>query len=114
MKSLPCGYQWSIWVPDQSSSGVEWPDVWEDGLGWAGGGDAVEEGELGHDEQGEACHPSQYGQPELKDMFGSSMTLEQKYYASQVRPPGSTQLGFELMTSKSWQYIPCHWDASKA
>ena len=23
----------------------------------------------------------------------------------------STQLGFELMTSRSWQYISCHWDA---
>ena len=25
--------------------------------------------------------------------------------------PSSTQSGFELMTSRSWQHIPCHWDA---
>ena len=25
--------------------------------------------------------------------------------------PSSTQLGFELMTSRPWQYILCHWDA---
>ena len=25
--------------------------------------------------------------------------------------PSSTRSGFELMTSRSWQYIPCHWDA---
>ena len=25
--------------------------------------------------------------------------------------PSSTRLGFELMTSKSWQSIPCHWGA---
>ena len=24
--------------------------------------------------------------------------------------PSSTRPGFELMTSRSWQYIPCHWD----
>ena len=25
--------------------------------------------------------------------------------------PSSTQPGFELLTSRSWQYISCHWDA---
>ena len=25
--------------------------------------------------------------------------------------PSLTQLGFKLMTSRSWQYISCHWDA---
>ena len=25
--------------------------------------------------------------------------------------PSLTQLGFELMTSRSWQYISCYWDA---
>ena len=28
-----------------------------------------------------------------------------------IRTPSLTQSGFELMTSRSWQYIPCHWDA---
>ena len=28
-----------------------------------------------------------------------------------LRTPNSTWLGFELLTSRSWQYIPCHWDA---
>ena len=28
-----------------------------------------------------------------------------------LRTPSSTQVGFELMTSWSWQYISCHWDA---
>ena len=45
------------------------------------------------------------------DMFGSSTfkyDLGQKYYAPQVQP---TRVGFELMTSRSWQYISCHWDA---
>ena len=28
-----------------------------------------------------------------------------------LRTPSSTQSGFELMTSRSWQYIPCHWVA---
>ena len=27
------------------------------------------------------------------------------------RTPSSTRLGFELMTSRSWQYSSCHWDA---
>ena len=32
--------------------------------------------------------------------------LGQKYYA-----PRSIRPRFELMTSRSWQYIACHWDA---
>ena len=28
-----------------------------------------------------------------------------------LRTSSLTQSGFELMTSRSWQYIPCHWDA---
>ena len=28
-----------------------------------------------------------------------------------LRTQSSTQLGFELVTSRSWQYISCHWDA---
>ena len=27
-----------------------------------------------------------------------------------LHTPSSTQVGFELMTSRSWQYISCHWD----
>ena len=36
--------------------------------------------------------------------------LGQKYYTSQVAS-SLTRLGFKLMTSRSWQYISCHWDA---
>ena len=28
-----------------------------------------------------------------------------------LRTPSSTRLGFKLMTSRSWLYISCHWDA---
>ena len=28
-----------------------------------------------------------------------------------LRTPSSTRAGFELMISRSWQYISCHWDA---
>ena len=28
-----------------------------------------------------------------------------------LRTLSLTRLGFKLMTSRSWQYIPCHWDA---
>ena len=28
-----------------------------------------------------------------------------------LRIPSSTRPGFEPMTFRSWQYIPCHWDA---
>ena len=28
-----------------------------------------------------------------------------------LRTPSSIRLGFELMSSRSWQYIPCHWDS---
>ena len=28
-----------------------------------------------------------------------------------LRTPSSTQLDFDLMISRSWQYISCHWDA---
>ena len=31
--------------------------------------------------------------------------------AEVLRTPSSTWVGFELMTSRSWQYISCHWDA---
>ena len=34
--------------------------------------------------------------------------LGQKYY---IRTPSSTRPGFELLISRSWQYISCHWDA---
>ena len=34
-----------------------------------------------------------------------------KYDLGQLWTPDSTRLGFELMTSRSWQHIPCHWDA---
>ena len=34
--------------------------------------------------------------------------LRQKYY---ICTPSSTQPGFELMTSRSWEHISCHWDA---
>ena len=34
------------------------------------------------------------------------------FYKQEVlRYPNSTWLGFELVTSRSWQYISCHWDA---
>ena len=28
-----------------------------------------------------------------------------------LRASSSIQMGFELMTSRSWQYISCHWDS---
>ena len=37
--------------------------------------------------------------------FGSS-TTQTKILCT----PSLTQLGFELMTSRSWQYFSCHWD----
>ena len=43
-------------------------------------------------------------------IFGIKYDLGQKYYAPGLRTPSSTLLGFELMTSRSWQYISCHWD----
>ena len=38
----------------------------------------------------------------------NQVQLRQKYYTPQVQPDS---LGFRLMTSRSWQYISCHWDA---
>ena len=40
------------------------------------------------------------------DIFGSRMTLTEV-----LCTPSSTRPGFELMTSISWQYISCHWQA---
>ena len=38
--------------------------------------------------------------------------LVQVWLRTEVLPtPNSTRPGFELMTSRSWQYISCHWDA---
>ena len=39
-------------------------------------------------------------------VFGSSTTWPEVLTA-----PSSTRLGFELMTSRSWQYISYHWEA---
>ena len=39
--------------------------------------------------------------------FWIKYDLGQRYYATQVR----SEPGFELMTSRSWQFISCHWDA---
>ena len=40
-------------------------------------------------------------------MFWFKYDLGQKYQAPQVWPLP----GIELMTSRSWQHISCHWDA---
>ena len=41
-------------------------------------------------------------------IFGFQYELGQRCYAPQARP----NRGFKLMTSRSWQYISCHWDTS--
>ena len=43
----------------------------------------------------------------LKTMFLDQVRLRTEVLCIQ----SSTQPGFELMTSRSWQYISCHWDA---
>ena len=43
----------------------------------------------------------------FQDMFGLSTT----YRRETPITPSSTWLGLDLMISRSWQYISCHWDA---
>ena len=48
----------------------------------------------------QACHMYQ------NKIFGFQCDLGQNYQA----PQSSTRPGLELMTSRSWQHILCHWD----
>ena len=42
---------------------------------------------------------------------GNILLVQVRHRIEVLRTPSSTWSGFELMTSNSWQYIPCHWDA---
>ena len=46
-------------------------------------------------------------------MYGHTLLclLQVQFRTEVLRSPSSTRAGFELMTSRSWQYIPCQWDS---
>ena len=47
----------------------------------------------------------------LSDVIFVFFFVQVRLRTEVLRTPSSIRARFELMTSRSWQYIPCHWDA---